>query len=152
MIEILNRRMNERDTPAFIRSKNGPEFVSLAILKRVTEHWIETVHNEPGKPWLTLPLKTAALGNSSNTDKESRHGAEAGLNRSVGIGTVWIIGGSSQMATAHERFTCQGTQAKQPDTRGKNSLHSVDATAAGITMPICRLSRLASPPQTRYVH
>jgi len=51
VIEILARLMSERGAPAFIRSDNGPEFVSLAILKWVTEHRIETVHIEPGKPW-----------------------------------------------------------------------------------------------------
>jgi putative transposase len=44
MIEILTAPMSGRGTPAFIRSDNGPECVSLAILKRVTEHRIETVH------------------------------------------------------------------------------------------------------------
>jgi putative transposase len=51
VIEILARLMSERGAPAFIRSDNGPEFVSLAILKWVTQHRIETVHIEPGKPW-----------------------------------------------------------------------------------------------------
>jgi putative transposase len=51
VIEILARLMSERGAPAFMRSDNGPEFVSLAILKWVTENRIETVHIEPGKPW-----------------------------------------------------------------------------------------------------
>lgn len=49
--EILPRLMSERGAPAFIRSDNGPEFVSLAILKWVTGNRIETVHIEPGNPW-----------------------------------------------------------------------------------------------------
>jgi len=33
VIEILARLMSERGAPGFVRSDNGPEFVSLAILK-----------------------------------------------------------------------------------------------------------------------
>jgi len=51
VIEILARLMSERGMPAFIRSDNGPEFVSLAILKWLTENNVETVHIDPGKPW-----------------------------------------------------------------------------------------------------
>ncbi len=34
-----------------LRCDNGPEFVSLAILKWLTENKIETAHIDPGKPW-----------------------------------------------------------------------------------------------------
>jgi len=51
VIETLARLMSERGVPAFIRSDNGPEFVSLAILKWLTENKVETVHIDPGKPW-----------------------------------------------------------------------------------------------------
>lgn len=51
VIEILTRLMSERGAPAFVRSDHGPEFVSLAALKWLTEHQIETAHIEPGKPW-----------------------------------------------------------------------------------------------------
>jgi putative transposase len=51
VIEILARLMSERGAPAFIRSDNGPEFVSLALLKWMTENKVETVHIDPGKPW-----------------------------------------------------------------------------------------------------
>jgi putative transposase len=37
--------------PAFIRSGNGPEFVSAAILRWLTENGINTAHIAPGKPW-----------------------------------------------------------------------------------------------------
>ncbi len=50
-LEILTRLMSERGAPAFIGSDNGPEFVSLAILKWVTENRIDTVQIDPGKPW-----------------------------------------------------------------------------------------------------
>lgn len=51
VIEILARLMSERGTPAFIRSDNGPEFISLAILRWLTDNKVETVHSDPGKPW-----------------------------------------------------------------------------------------------------
>jgi putative transposase len=35
----------------FIRSDNGPEFVSRAILKWVTDEGIATALIDPGKPW-----------------------------------------------------------------------------------------------------
>lgn len=34
-----------------MRSDNGPEFVSLAILKWLAESQVETAHIDPGKPW-----------------------------------------------------------------------------------------------------
>ena len=33
------------------RSDNGPEFVSHAILRGLTDAGIETAHIDPGKPW-----------------------------------------------------------------------------------------------------
>lgn len=51
VIEVLARLMSERGIPAVIRSDNGPEFVSLAILKWLTDNNVETVHIDPGKPW-----------------------------------------------------------------------------------------------------
>jgi transposase InsO family protein len=43
--------MSERGAPAVIRSDNGPEFLSTAVLKWLTENKIKTVHVDPGKPW-----------------------------------------------------------------------------------------------------
>ena len=37
--------------PAFLRSDNGPEFVSRAMLRWIVEQGIETALIEPGKPW-----------------------------------------------------------------------------------------------------
>jgi len=51
VIEVLARLMSERGIPAVIRSDNDPEFVSLAILKWLTDNNVETVHIDPGKPW-----------------------------------------------------------------------------------------------------
>ena len=42
---------SERGAPRFLRSDNGPEFVSRALLKWITDQGIETALIDPGKPW-----------------------------------------------------------------------------------------------------
>jgi len=37
--------------PKYLRSDNGPEFISRAILRWVTEAQIDTAYIDPGKPW-----------------------------------------------------------------------------------------------------
>jgi len=37
--------------PAFMRTDNGPEFVSTAILKWIVEEGIGSALSDPGKPW-----------------------------------------------------------------------------------------------------
>lgn len=49
--EVLARLVSERGAPRFLRSDNGPEFVSHAILAWLAESSIETAHIDPGKPW-----------------------------------------------------------------------------------------------------
>jgi len=51
VIEVLSRLVSERGVPAFLRSDNGPEFVSRALLKWITEQGISTALIDPGKPW-----------------------------------------------------------------------------------------------------
>jgi len=51
VIEVLSRLVSERGAPAFLRSDNGPEFVSKALLSWVVEQGIGTALIEPGKPW-----------------------------------------------------------------------------------------------------
>ena len=51
VIDVLSRLVSERGAPMFIRSDNGPEFVSRAILKWVTDEGIATALIDPGKPW-----------------------------------------------------------------------------------------------------
>ena len=43
--------MSERGAPAFLRSDNGPEFVSKALLSWIVTQGIGTALIEPGKPW-----------------------------------------------------------------------------------------------------
>jgi putative transposase len=51
VIEVLCRLVSVHGAPKCIRSDNGPEFVSRAVLKWLTETNIDTAHIEPGKPW-----------------------------------------------------------------------------------------------------
>src|SRR5262249_55430219 len=50
-IEVLSRLISERGAPALLRSDNGPEFVSKALLSRIAAQGIGTALIEPGKPW-----------------------------------------------------------------------------------------------------
>jgi len=51
VIEVLSRLVSERGAPACLRSDNGPEFVSKALLSWIVAQGIETALIEPGKPW-----------------------------------------------------------------------------------------------------
>jgi len=51
VIAVLQRLVALRGTPRHLRSDNGPEFVSRAILQWITDAGIDTALNDPGKPW-----------------------------------------------------------------------------------------------------
>ncbi len=51
VIEVLSRLVSTYGAPLFLRSDNGPEFVSRAILEWIAEAGIATALIEPGKPW-----------------------------------------------------------------------------------------------------
>ena len=51
VIEVLSRLVSERGMPLYLRSDNGPEFVSRALLKWIVDQGIETALIDPGKPW-----------------------------------------------------------------------------------------------------
>lgn len=53
VIEVLSRLVSLHGAPLFMRSDNGPEFVSQAILEWISGSGIATVLNDPGKPWQT---------------------------------------------------------------------------------------------------
>ena len=50
VIEVLSRLVSLRGAPRYLRFDNGPEFVSTAVLKWVSQEGIETAHIAPGKP------------------------------------------------------------------------------------------------------
>lgn len=49
--EVLAKLVSEHGAPRYLRSDNGPEFVSRAVLKWLHQTGIETAYIEPGKPW-----------------------------------------------------------------------------------------------------
>jgi transposase InsO family protein len=51
VIEVLSRLISESGAPLDLRSDNGPEFVSRALLKWIVDHGIDTALIDPGKPW-----------------------------------------------------------------------------------------------------
>jgi len=51
VIEMLSRLVSERGASAFLRSDNGPEFVSRALLGWIKRAGIGTALIDPGKPW-----------------------------------------------------------------------------------------------------
>ncbi len=51
VIDVLSRLVSVRGAPAFLRSDNGPEFVSKALLSWIDAQGIGTALIEPGKPW-----------------------------------------------------------------------------------------------------
>src|SRR3984893_10929012 len=51
VIEVLSRLVSARGAPRFLRSDNGPEFVSKALLSWIVAQGIGTALIEPGKPW-----------------------------------------------------------------------------------------------------
>ena len=51
VIEVLSKLISTRGAPTYLRSDNGPEFVSRAVLKWLLASEIETAPIDPGKPW-----------------------------------------------------------------------------------------------------
>ena len=51
VIEVLTRLISLHGAPRALRSDNGPEFVSLAILRWLSANNIDCVLSNPGKPW-----------------------------------------------------------------------------------------------------
>ena len=48
---MLSKLVSVHGSPRHLRSDNGPEFVSRAVLKWLTQANIDTAHIDPGKPW-----------------------------------------------------------------------------------------------------
>ena len=51
VIDVLSRLMSERGMPKVLRSDNGPEFVSEAILRWALRCGLDSALIDPGKPW-----------------------------------------------------------------------------------------------------
>jgi transposase InsO family protein len=51
VIEVLSKLVSVHGSPKHLRSDNGPEFVSRAVLRWLHQANIDTAHIDPGKPW-----------------------------------------------------------------------------------------------------
>ena len=51
VIEVLSKLISIHGAPRYVRSDNGPEFVSTALLKWVVSEQIASAVIDPGKPW-----------------------------------------------------------------------------------------------------
>jgi putative transposase len=51
LVDVLSRLISLRGAPKYLRSDNGPEFVSTAVLQWLTTNGIDTIFIAPGKPW-----------------------------------------------------------------------------------------------------
>jgi putative transposase len=51
VIDVLSRLVSVRGAPRYLRSDNGPEFISMVILSWLSSENIDTAYIAPGKPW-----------------------------------------------------------------------------------------------------
>ena len=51
VIEVLSRLVSTHGSPRYLRSDNGPDFVSRAVLQWLMTASIDTAYIDPGKPW-----------------------------------------------------------------------------------------------------
>ena len=51
VIDVLSKLISVHGAPRYLRSHNGPDFVSLALLQRAKDERLESVLSELGKPW-----------------------------------------------------------------------------------------------------
>lgn len=51
VIDVLSRLVSVHGAPKYLRSDNGPEFVSRAVLRWLTQSNIDSACIDPGKPW-----------------------------------------------------------------------------------------------------
>lgn len=51
VIEVLSRLVSERGAPLYLRSDNGPEFASRALLAWIVDQGADTALIDPGKSW-----------------------------------------------------------------------------------------------------
>jgi putative transposase len=51
VVEVPSRLVSQHGPPRYLRSDNGPEFVSTAVLKWLTVAKVDAAHIAPGKPW-----------------------------------------------------------------------------------------------------
>ncbi len=68
VIEVLARLVNVHGAPKYLRSDNGPEFVSRAILRWLNSENIEADAIDPGRPWQNGLNERASTASSATRD------------------------------------------------------------------------------------
>ena len=66
MIEVLTRLVSTHGAPLFLRSDNGPEFVSRAILEWIATGGIGTALIVPASPGRTAPTKASTAASATS--------------------------------------------------------------------------------------
>ncbi len=92
VIEVLSKLISVRGAPTYLRSDNGPEFVSRAVLQWLHGAGVETAPSTLGSPGRTARTKastgsseTSASGCSgSRTESMRRSSSRAGERRTTG--------------------------------------------------------------------
>jgi transposase InsO family protein len=51
LIKVMEELMEQRGSPAHMRSDNGPEFIARILQGWLKEHQVKTLYIEPGSPW-----------------------------------------------------------------------------------------------------
>jgi putative transposase len=51
VIEVLDRLFARHGAPQYLRSDNGPEFVSKAVQQWLRKQGVQTAYIDPGSPW-----------------------------------------------------------------------------------------------------
>ena len=77
VIEVLAKLISVRGVPRYLRSDNGPEFVSTALLKWVMEQGVETALIDPAS--LGRTVRTKALTANSGMSVWRWSGSGIGL-------------------------------------------------------------------------
>ena len=137
MIEVLSRLVSERGAPLYLRSDNGPEFVSRALLKWIIDQGIDTALIDPGKPW-----QNGAGGELQR--QVPRRVPEPGMVPLAGRGE----GGDRELAAALQR----GAAAFEPRLSHAGRVRGEDrearrSVAAGNGAERCGMWGLRAPPR-----
>ncbi len=88
VIEVLSRLVSERGTPVLLRSNNGPEFVSKALLSWIAAQGIGTALIEPGS------LGRMASPRASTANSAMNASASNGSARALKQKSSSRVGGS----------------------------------------------------------
>jgi putative transposase len=57
VVDTLARLVSVRGAPRHLRSDNGPEFVSKALVTWMTKQGVDTAFIDPGKPWQNVTVR-----------------------------------------------------------------------------------------------